>query len=139
MRLTPGELKVMRLLWKHGEMKPPEIAELYKPPIKNAALRACLAVLVDKKHVSRRRDGRAFYYKAITPQQRAYKSMLRELIDNFCDGSARQLMLNLAEQEKLSDEDLRELSRLAGGDEQGRDDENGTTAGKTKTGKRGGE
>ena len=112
MRLTPGELKVMRLLWQHGEMKPPEIAQLYKPPIKNAALRACLSVLVDKKHVTRRRDGRAYYYKAVTPERRAYKTMLRDLIDNFCDGSARQLMLNLAEEEKLSEDDLRAIKEL---------------------------
>ena len=49
MRLTPGELKVMRLLWEHGEMNPPEISQLYKPPIKDAALRACLGVLLEKK------------------------------------------------------------------------------------------
>lgn len=136
MRLTPGELKVMRLLWKHGEMKPPEIADFYEPPIKNAALRACLAVLVDKKHVSRKREGRAFYYKAITPQQRAYKSMLSELIDNFCDGSARQLMLNLVEQEKLSKDDLRELKRFADGD--AKQDEGTESTGKPKNRKRGG-
>ncbi|KAA5542704.1 BlaI/MecI/CopY family transcriptional regulator [Roseiconus nitratireducens] len=112
MRLTPGELKVMRLLWKHGEMKPPEIGERYKPPIKDAALRACLAVLLEKGHVERRREGRAYVYRARTKQHRAYKTMLRELLDNFCDGSARQLMMNLAEQESLSEDDLQEIKRL---------------------------
>lgn len=112
MRLTPGELKVMRLLWRHGEMKPPEIGERYKPPIKDAALRACLAVLLEKGHVQRRRDGRAYVYRARTPQQRAFKTMLRELLDNFCDGSARQLMMNLAEEESLTAEDLLEIKRL---------------------------
>jgi predicted transcriptional regulator len=111
-RLTPGELKVMRLLWEHGEMKPPQIADLYEPPIKNAALRACLAVLVQKKHVARRREGRAYFYRALTPQQHAFKDMLRELVDNFCDGSARTLMLNLAEQETLSDDDIRQIKTL---------------------------
>jgi len=38
--------------------------------------------------------------------------MLRDLLDNFCDGSARQLMMNLAEQESLGEEDLREIKRL---------------------------
>jgi len=113
MRLTVGELKVMRLLWEHGEMKPPEILKLYGPSIKDPALRACLAILVEKGHAIRRRAGRAYFYKAVTPEQRAYKSMLRELIDNFCDGSARQLILNLAEQEKLSDADLKEIQQAA--------------------------
>ena len=112
MRLTPGELKVMRLLWEHGEMNPPEISEHYKPPIKDAALRACLAVLLEKKHVKRRREGRAYFYQAVTQQRRVFKSMLSQLVDNFCDGSARQLMLNLAEEESLSDEDIRQIRAL---------------------------
>ncbi|MEM9643919.1 MAG: BlaI/MecI/CopY family transcriptional regulator [Planctomycetota bacterium] len=113
MRLTPGEMKVMRLLWEHGEMTPPEIGERYKPSIKDAALRACLAVLLEKGHVERRREGRAYVYGAVTQQKRAFKSMLGELLENFCDGSARQLMMNLAEQESLSEDDLREIKRLA--------------------------
>ena len=112
MRLTPGELKVMRLLWEHGEMNPPEISQYYKPPIKDAALRACLAVLLEKKHVKRRREGRAYFYQAVTQQRRVFKSMLSQLVDNFCDGSARQLMLNLAEEESLSEADIRQIRAL---------------------------
>ena len=115
MRLTPGELKVMRLLWEHGEMKPPEISQCYEPPIKDAALRACLAVLLEKKHVKRRRDGRAYFYQAVTPQRRVFKSMLGQLVDNFCGGSARELMLNLAEEESLSEEDIRQIRSLTKG------------------------
>ena len=38
--------------------------------------------------------------------------MLSQLVDNFCDGSARQLMLNLAEEESLSEADLRQIRAL---------------------------
>ena len=113
MRLTPGELKVMRLLWQHGELTPPEIGERYRPKMKDSALRACLGVLLEKGHVRRRREGRAYVYDAVTPQKRAFKTMLRDLLENFCDGSARTLMMNLAEEETLSPSDLRELKRLA--------------------------
>ena len=37
-RFTPGELKVMRLLWEHGEMKPADLQKAGFPePIKNPA------------------------------------------------------------------------------------------------------
>lgn len=113
MRMTKGELKLMRLLWERGEMKPPELAELCDPPMKDAALRAMLAVLVEKGHVARRRDGRAYYYKAVTPERRAYSSMLKDLIENFCNGSAKELMFNLVEQENLTEEEIRKLQALA--------------------------
>jgi len=34
-KFTAGELKVMQLLWQHGELKPAELQELYPEPIKN--------------------------------------------------------------------------------------------------------
>jgi BlaI family transcriptional regulator, penicillinase repressor len=66
-RFTPGELKVMRLLWEHGELKPSELQDRFSLPIKNPALRSYLTTLVEKGHVTRRRVGKAYYYKAVTP------------------------------------------------------------------------
>ncbi|TWU01156.1 BlaI/MecI/CopY family transcriptional regulator [Stieleria varia] len=114
MRFTPGELRVMKLLWEHGELSPPELQEFYGAPIKDPALRSYLTILVEKGHVTRRRDGKAFRYKATTPKRRAFHEMVRELADAFCDGSLRSLMMNLAEQESLTEQDLAELRDAAG-------------------------
>ena len=103
----------MRLLWEHGEMKPPEILVRHHPPIKDPALRSYLSILLEKGHVTRRREGRAFFYCAKTPQRSAFREMFGELMENFCDGSARQLMLNLTEHELLSDDDLKEIAAAA--------------------------
>lgn len=112
-RFTPGELNVMRLLWEHGEMKPGQIQEFYPEPIKNPALRSYLTILLDKGHISRRKVGKAFFYKAVTRQQSAFMDNLRELIDTYCDGSAQALLLNLIRTERLSEDELVELKRLA--------------------------
>src|SRR5262245_10060598 len=108
-RFTPGELHVMRLLWEHGELKPGRIQELYPEPIKNPALRSYLSILVEKGHVSRRREGKAFLYKAVTARNLAFRSTLRELLDSYCSGSVQALLLNLIRSEKLSEEELVEL------------------------------
>ena len=65
-RFTPGELKVMRLLWEHGEMKPADLQGRFPEPIKNPALRSYLTTLVEKGHVTRRRVGKAYHYKPAT-------------------------------------------------------------------------
>jgi BlaI family penicillinase repressor len=111
--MTPGEVKVMRLLWEHGEMKPADLQALFAEPIKNAALRFYLTTLVEKRHVTRRKVGKAFFYKPVTRPRSAFRSMLGEFVDAYCGGSIQTLVLNIIKSEKLSEEDLLKLKRLA--------------------------
>ena len=110
---TPGELKVMRLLWEHGEMKPAELQERFPEPIKNPALRSYLTTLLTKGHVTRRQVGKAYYYRPAKRPRSAFRSMLAELTETFCGGSVQALVMNIIKSEKLSEEDLIALKRLA--------------------------
>ncbi|GAA4444466.1 BlaI/MecI/CopY family transcriptional regulator [Novipirellula rosea] len=112
-QLTQGELEVMQILWDHGELKPAEIQGYFPREIKNPALRSVLGILHDKGHVSRRQVGKAFLYKAKTKRESAFRSMLGHLADQFCEGSTRALLFNLVKSEKLSDDDIAELKRIA--------------------------
>ena len=112
-KFTDGELEVMRVLWEHGEMKPAEIQEIFPRSIKNAALRSYLTILVEKGHVTRRAKGKAFYYRAKTPQESTFRSMLGDLVDTFCGGSSEALLCHLLAEEKLSEKELLELRRMA--------------------------
>ena len=114
-RFTPGELKVMRLLWEHGEMKPGELQKRFPEPIKNPALRSYLTTLVEKGHVTRRLVGKAYYYKPATRPRSAFRSMLGELVDVYCGGSVQDLVMNIIRSEKLSEDELLALKRLADG------------------------
>ncbi|HVC93244.1 MAG TPA: BlaI/MecI/CopY family transcriptional regulator [Pirellulales bacterium] len=115
-KFTPGELEVMRILWRHGELKPAEIQEKFPRPIKNPALRSYLSILVAKGDVVRRRRGKAFYYKTKTKRQSALRSMFRELAHVFYDGSMKAVLFHLVQSEKLSPDEVAELKRLADGE-----------------------
>jgi BlaI family penicillinase repressor len=115
-RFTPGELAVMRILWQHGELKPAEIQKEFPRQIKNPALRSYLAILVEKGHVTRRRKGKAYHYRAKTRRESTFRTMLRELVDSCFEGSTEALLCRLIQIEKLSDEELMELRRLADGE-----------------------
>jgi BlaI family transcriptional regulator, penicillinase repressor len=112
-RFTPGELKVMRLLWEHGEMKPADLQTRFPEPIKNPALRSYLTTLLEKGHVTRRRVGKAYYYTPTTRPRSAFRSMLGELVDAYCGGSVQALVMNIIRSEKLSEDELLALKRLA--------------------------
>src|SRR5580704_2913470 len=112
-QLTPGELKVMKLLWEHGELKPSELQDQFPEPIKNPALRSYLTTLLEKGHVTRRRVGKAYYYKAVTRSRSAFRTMLGELVESYCGGSIQALVMNIIKSERFSEEDLIELKRLS--------------------------
>ena len=112
-RFTPGELKIMQLLWEHGEMKPRELQDRYPEPIKNPALRSYLTTLLEKGHVTRRRVGKAYYYKAVTRSRSAFRTMLGELVDTYCGGSIQALIMNIIKSERLSKDELLKLKQLA--------------------------
>lgn len=112
-KFTPGELLVMQILWTQGELKPADIQHRYPEPIKNPALRSYLAVLLAKGHVTRRKVGKAYFYKAATRRQSAFRRTLRDLVNTYCEGSTQSLLVSLLKSERLSDRELLELKRLA--------------------------
>ena len=116
-RFTPGELKVMRLLWEHGEQKPSELQARFPEPIKNPALRSYLATLLEKGHVTRRLVGKAYYYKAVTRSRSAFRTMLDDLVDTYCGGSVQALVMNIIKSERLSEDELLKLKQLADGND----------------------
>lgn len=113
-RLTAGELKVMQLLWEHGELKPAQLQKLFPEPIKNPAMRSYLSILMEKGHVERRLVGKAYFYSAKTPRQNAFSIMLSQLVDTFCQGSLQQFLMTLVREEQISSADLEKLKQIAG-------------------------
>ena len=110
---TTGELEVMQVLWEHGSLKPAEIQERFPRPIRNAALRSVLLVLLEKGHVRRTRVGKAYFYEARTRRQRTLAQTVRRLADVFSGGSAAALIAQMIETSDLKPEEVRELKRIA--------------------------
>ena len=112
-QFTEGELEIMKILWKHGELKPAEIQNFHSKEIKNPALRSYLTILLEKGHITRKKVGKAYFYKAKTRQKSAFHKMLGELVDHFCEGSSETLLVNLLKKENLSKEELLRIKKLA--------------------------
>ena len=111
-KFTENELEVMKILWEGGELKPSEIQEAFPVPIKNPALRSHLSFLLEKGHVTRRLSKGAYYYKAKTRKESAFRHMYGSLVDAFFEGSTESLLCHLVKSEKLSNETIRELKEL---------------------------
>ena len=110
---TPAELEVMQVLWKHGDLKPAEILEHVDRPLSNPALRSVLRILTEKGHLTRRKRGKAFYYKPKRSRTKALKNLTRSISDIFCGGSPAVLIAHLIKTEKLTEDEIRELEVVA--------------------------
>lgn len=112
--LNENELEVLRILWEQGELKPAEIQAHFSWPIENATLRSVLVNLVEKKHVVRRLQGKAFFYAARIPKANLLENLMQNLARVFAGGSHKELVAQLVETADVEPADLLLLRRAAG-------------------------
>ena len=113
--LNQNELEALRILWECGELKPAEIQARFGWPIENATLRSVLANLVAKRGVTRRLQGKAFYYAAAIPKATLLATTLQTLARVFAGGSRQELVVQLMETSDLKPADLKLIRQTAAG------------------------
>jgi predicted transcriptional regulator len=113
--LNQNELEALRILWEQGELKPAQIQARFGWPIENATLRSVLVTLVAKQHISRRLQGKAFFYAARVPKGTLLQTMMQTLARVFAGGSPRELVAQLMETSDLKPEDLKLIRQTAAG------------------------
>jgi predicted transcriptional regulator len=113
--LNQNELEALRILWERGEAKPADIQAQFGWPIDNGTLRSVLVNLVEKKHVTRRLRGKAFYYAALVPKATLLQTMTQTLARVFAGGSHRELVAQLMETSDIEPADLKLLRQTAAG------------------------
>ncbi len=113
--LNQNELEALRILWEKGELKPAEIQEQFSWPIENATLRSVLVNLVEKKHITRRMQGKAFFYAAQVPKASMLQGLMQHLAQVFAGGSHKELVAQLVETGDIKPADLRLLREAAEG------------------------
>jgi BlaI family transcriptional regulator, penicillinase repressor len=68
--------------------------------------------LVAKNAIDHHLDGRRFLYKPLVARDAYVTGESRRLVDRFFGGKLMPLVAHLAEQEKLSGDDIAEIERL---------------------------
>ncbi len=113
--LSQNELEVLRILWERKELKPAEIQEAFSWPIENATLRSILVNLVEKGHIARNLQGKAFRYAALVPKATLLQATMRTLARVFSGGSTQELVAQLVETADIEPADLKLIRQTASG------------------------
>ena len=111
--LNENEKEALRVLWERGEVKPAEIQSAFGWKIENATLRSVLRNLMEKGFVNRRKEGKAFLYRARSRRASQFSQAMQRMAEIFTGGSKTDLILELLKREKLSPQDLATLQEIA--------------------------
>ena len=122
LNLTEAEQRLMEVLWEKGSATVAEVAEALPKKLGLAynTVLTTLRILEDKGYVrhTRPKDGRKFLYTPVVSREQASHSALRHLLSRFFGNSAEALVLNLLEDEKLSDAERERIRNLLDEDKQ---------------------
>lgn len=114
--LTPAELEIMQIVWKQGEASVREVHLILAEQKKVAytTVMTVMKILTDKGHLQKKKQGRTYLYRPRELKQQVLSSMLGDFLNRVYKGSAKDLVLNLVEDKKLSNEELKEIADLIG-------------------------
>ena len=114
--LTEAELRLMDVLWKTGSATVAEVADALPKQLGLAynTVLTTLRILEDKGYVRhvKSKEGRAFLYRPVVSRETASRSAVRHLLGRFFANSAEALVLNLLEDEDLSEKERKRIRTL---------------------------
>lgn len=111
-KLFDSELKVMNVLWQHGDMTAKRISDILAEEIgwnmntTYTVIKKCIA----KGAISRSEPN--FMCRAEVSRQEIQQSELSEFVDRIFDGAADKLFAALLDSRKMSDEEIRSLKDM---------------------------
>jgi len=113
-RISQSELDVMDVLWTQSPLGASEVAgKLEKSKDWNIrTIKTLLARLVEKGALSTETEGRRYLYAPLISKDSYAASATRRLSDRLFGGRAAPLVMHLAKEDGLSQDDIAELEAI---------------------------
>lgn len=106
--IADSELPIMKVLWEKGTLASPQIFE--NMPGNKSTLKTLLQRLVAKGAVTAQENtSRTYLYTAAITQQEYINSERKSFLQKAFDGSAKKMLLNFVQEEKITKEELQQL------------------------------
>jgi len=111
--LTPQEEELMRHVWQREKGYIKDFREMYPtphPPYTTVA--TIMKKLEAKGYVDARSDRNTFEYTPAIGREEFKKSSLSSMVSHYFQDSYKEMVTFFAKEEKLSEEDLKEIIKL---------------------------
>jgi BlaI family transcriptional regulator, penicillinase repressor len=112
--LTEQELEIMKIVWVREQATVRDVYEelLKRRKIAYTTVMTMMKILEQKKYLKKSQEDRAYLYRPARPRQQVIGGMVREFLNRVFNGSAEPLLMHLVEDEKLTEKELEEVSRM---------------------------
>jgi BlaI family transcriptional regulator, penicillinase repressor len=112
--LTPQELAIMKLVWRLDKATVRQVYEGLRErrTIAYTTVMTMMRVLEEKGYLQKELVDRAHVYRPARPRQQVMGAMVREFVDRVFDGASDNLLLHLANDNRLSDKQRRIVEQL---------------------------
>ncbi len=119
---TDAEMRILRVLWEHGEMTVRQVHEILSETETTGytTVLKLMQIMTEKRILQRNTSVRPQLFQPTQAKQETQRNMLRDLVDGASGGWAGALALQALSIQKSTPEELREvrelLDRLEGDD-----------------------
>jgi BlaI family penicillinase repressor len=110
--LSPLEQIFMDYVWSHPACTAETCREAMAAsrPLKESTIRTILKNLETKGYITHEVRGRTFFYRAVDTKRSVTMEAARQLIDRFCGGSVKELLVGLVDNQMIKPGELRKLA-----------------------------
>ncbi len=110
---APGELEILKIIWERGPCTIRQVWEILNKRRKRhyMSTKSQLDAMTQKGWLKRKREGRAFVYRADIAEDKTSGEILQDLLGRVFEGSASALVVRLLDQAKPSSEEMREIRK----------------------------
>lgn len=108
------ERQIVETVIKLGEASVSEVQKNLLDPPSYSAVRAMLGLLVEKKWLKYRRDGKRYLYRPANSLQKSRKKAIDRLVDTFFGGSTSETFAALLDSssQNLTDDELKRMMAM---------------------------
>jgi BlaI family transcriptional regulator, penicillinase repressor len=112
--LTDQELEIMKVVWQLGTATVREVYEelLKSRKIAYTTVMTMMGILEQKGRLTKTARDRAYVYSPTESKSEVVGTMVHEFVKRVFDGSAKPLLVHLAQDKKISQKELDEISDL---------------------------
>ncbi len=112
---TDVELEFMQVIWNAGKASPDDIDRSLREngrDISVGSIRNVLAIMQDKGYITRRKEGKAYLYRAAVGKDEARSNLIGDILSNMFDGSESLVVAALLDRKDIGRDELEKIKRM---------------------------
>lgn len=111
---TPGELEILRVLWKQGTCTIRQVVDELScsRDVAYTTVQTLLTIMVKKGFVQSEKSGKAHDFSTILTRGQAQSSALKNIVNAFFDNSPGTLAQHIIDSDTLDEKELSSLRKL---------------------------